>query len=316
MVNINSDIDALNKEKTSTARLSIISNTLLVFMKLTVGLMIGSVSVLSEAIHSGIDLVAAMIAYFSVRKSSMPPDREHAFGHGKIENLSGTIEAILIFVAAALIIKEAYTKITYGVEMEDVTLGIAVMLVSAIVNFFVSQKLMQTAKKTESIALEADAWHLRTDVLTSLGVFAGLVVIKLSGIAILDPVIAIIVALFILKAAFELTIKSVTDLLDTKLPAEEEEEIRKIISDHSSQFVGFHNLRTRKAGSDRFVDLHLVVSRGSSVEEAHGLADHIEKDVKERFPRASVLIHVEPCGERCKCEDCGAECVKKDLMKE
>lgn len=310
-------IEELNREKSSTARLSVASNLMLVIMKLTVGIMIGSVSVISEAIHSGIDLIAAVIAYFSVRSSSKPPDRDHAFGHGKVENISGTIEAVLIFIAAGLIIYEAYQKLLHGVVLEDVSLGIVVMLISALVNLYVSQRLMKTAKRTESIALEADAWHLRTDVLTSLGIFAGLVAIKLTGITILDPIFAILVALFILKAAVELVIKSVRDLMDEKLPEAEEKEICQIIEDHSKQYVGFHELRTRRSGSDRFIDLHLVVSRELSIEKAHGLADHIEEDIKARFPRCSVIIHIEPCGDGDECGKCGArECSKYPLMEE
>jgi len=311
MVNDNAHIDALNMEKTSTARLSIISNTALVILKLAAGIMIGSVSVISEAIHSGIDLVAAIIAYFSVKRSSQPPDKEHAFGHGKIENVSGAVEAVLIFVAAGLIIWEAYNKLIHGVVMEDVSLGILVMLVSVVANYYVSEKLIKTARKTDSIALEADGWHLRTDVLTSLGIFGGLVAIKLTGITILDPILAILVALFILKAAFDLTIKSVKDLLDIRLSREEEDEIKRIISDHSGSYVEFHELRTRKSGSDRFVDLHLVVHKKLSVDEAHSLSDHIENDIMERLPRTSVIIHIEPCEHVVEnCKEC-SECAEK-----
>lgn len=310
--------EQLNKEKTSVARLSVASNFLLVVLKLAVGISIGSVSVISEAIHSGIDLIAAVIAYFSVRTSSKPPDQDHAFGHGKLENISGTVEAILIFIAAGLIIYEAYEKflaITHNQVVPDVSLGIVVMLISAVVNFFISQKLMSTAKRTESIALEADAWHLRTDVLTSFGIFAGLVAIKLTGIAILDPIFAVLVALFILKAALELVIKSVKDLMDVNLPEEEVQEICSIIEDHSKQYVGFHELRTRRSGSDRFIDLHLVVSRELSIEQAHSLADHLEEDIKKRFPRASVIIHVEPCDDGDQCKDCRAqECSKYPVV--
>jgi cation diffusion facilitator family transporter len=308
MITNNQNIEQLNREKTSIARLSIISNLTLVILKLIVGTMIGSVSVISEAIHSGIDLVAAIIAYFSVKTSSQPPDQKHAFGHGKIENISGTVEAILIFIAAGLIIFEAYKKLMGGVEIEDVSLGIAVMLISAVVNFFVSSKLMKTAMKTESIALEADAWHLRTDVLTSLGIFGGLVAIKLTGIAILDPILAILVALFILKAAFELTIKSVKDLMDATLPHEEEKEISDIIAKHANEYVGFHELRTRKSGSDRFIDLHLVMSKKVTVKDSHDLADRIETGIRGRFPRASVMIHVEPCHAGEECLSCKGVC--------
>ncbi len=307
---MSASIEELNREKTSIARLSIVSNTVLVIGKLVVGLMIGSVSVISEAIHSGIDLVAALIAYYSVRKSSEPPDREHAFGHGKYENVSGAIEAALIFVAALLIIYEAYKKMVHGVGLEDVTLGIAIMAVSVVINFYVSQKLMKTARRTESIALEADAWHLRTDVLTSLGIFAGLVAIKLTGIKILDPIFAIVVALFILKAAFELTIKSVKDLMDVNLP--EGKSQRSSTSYRTTKEV---RRLPRAADSplriDRFIDLHLVVSREMSVEQAHNLVDHIEKDITDRFSRASVITHVEPCDNDETCKNCQAkECTK------
>lgn len=305
------NVEEMNREKKSIARLSIVSNTVLVIAKLVVGLMIGSVSVISEAIHSGIDLIAALIAYYSVRKSSEPPDREHSFGHGKYENVSGAIEAVLILLAALLIIYEAYQKILHGVVLEDVSLGIGVMAVSVVINYYVSSKLMKTARRTESIALEADAWHLRTDVLTSLGIFAGLVAIKLTGITILDPIFAIVVALFILKAALELTIKSVKDLMDVNLPDDEVAEIERIIKDHSGKFAGYHELRTRRSGSDRFIDLHLVVSRDMSVEQAHSLADHIEKDITDRFQRTSVITHVEPCDNDETCTGCQAnECSK------
>ncbi len=312
MPNNSTNIEALNKEKASIARLSVLSNLALVLLKLAAGFSIGSVSVISEAIHSGIDLIAAVIAYVSVRKSSEPPDVEHAFGHGKFENISGAVEALLIFVAALFIIKQAYDKVVNGVILEDVSLGILVMLISTIVNFFISRKLFQTAKKTDSIALNADAWHLRTDVLTSLGIFAGLLAIKLTGITILDPIMAFIVALFILRAAFDLTVRSVRDLMDITLPPEEEKAIRHVIEKHSDEYLDYHDLRTRKAGSDRFVDFHLVVPKKLSVQAAHALADRIESDIMEKYPRTSVIIHVEPCDSGETCDSCNEKCVEED----
>jgi len=201
-------IERANQVKRSTARLSILSNTALVIMKLTVGFAIGSVSIISEAIHSAIDLVAAVIAFISVKKSSEPPDREHTFGHGKFEDFSGLIEAVLIFIAAILIIREAALKLMGEGEelnMGMLIAGIVVMFISATANWYVSGRLMKAAKATESIALEADAWHLRTDVYTSLGIFAGLVLIRLTGWKFLDPLFAIAVAVFIMKAAYDLT---------------------------------------------------------------------------------------------------------------
>lgn len=300
----NTEINRLNRQKNQVAALSVISNTILCISKLIIGIFIGSVSVISEGIHSGIDLIAAIIALFSVRKSSQPPDAEHYYGHGKYENVSGAIEAILIFIAAALIIREAYFKLFHGVEIEEVNLGIAVMIISVIANFYVSSRLIKTAKITESIALEADAWHLRTDIFTSLGILLGLIIIRFTGIKILDPIMAIIVALFILKAAIQLTWKSVRDLVDVRLPSKEEDSIKTIIQKYSGKYFEFHKMRTRKAGSDRFIDFHLVVCKGENIEEAHNLADQMEQEIIREFPRASVIIHIEPCENQTQCDEC------------
>jgi cation diffusion facilitator family transporter len=311
-------IERANQVKRSTARLSILSNTLLVILKLIVGFAIGSVSIISEAIHSGIDLIAAVIAYISVKKSSEPPDAEHTFGHGKFEDFSGLIEAVLIFIAAILIIREAALKLMGQGEELDMALliaGIAVMFVSAAANWYVSSKLMKAAKATESIALEADAWHLRTDVYTSLGIFAGLVLINLTGWKFLDPIFAIAVAIFIMKAAYDLTRRAAADLMDTRLPTAEENRIKSILSEHYLQYAGFHELRTRKSGSDRFMDLHLVVSKKLTVSEAHDLSDHLEADLREAFPRSSITIHFEPCDEQCDGCECSSNC-KDRIYKE
>ncbi len=297
--------DGVLKEK--TARLSVASNTLLVVTKLAAGIAIGSVGLISEAIHSGIDLVAAAIAYFSVRESARPPDECHTFGHGKYESISGLLEAILILVAALIIINEAARNLLGEEEtlnVEALGLGIGVMLLSAGVNFYVSSRLMRVAKKTESIALESDAWHLRTDVYTSIGVVAGLVLIRLTGLTVLDALIALAVAVIILKAAFDLIRRSFEDLVDRSLPPEEEARIREIINEHCSAVINFHRLRTRRSGPNRFVDLHLVVPKTATLEGAYGIVKHIETDVKQEFPRTSVTIRVQPCtGE--DCSDCG-----------
>ena len=282
------------QKKCNVAMLSIISNTSLVLLKFFVGIITGSISVISEAIHSSLDLFASFIAYFAVRKSSHPPDEKHHFGHGKIENISGAAEALLIFLAAAMIIWEAVEKIIHPHGMPKVELGIIVMAFSAGVNFLISNIIMQVAKETDSLALEADAWHLRTDVYTSLGVLVGLVIVKLTNLPVLDPIFAIGVALVIIKAAFELTTKTLEDLMDEKLPDSEEQKIKRIIKNCCPQVVGFHRFRTRKAGSSRFVDLHLVVPPGLSVEEAHSICDAIESSAEKEIPNLQMVIHVEP----------------------
>ena len=292
--------------KTSAAGLSVLSNTLLILLKVVAGLLSGSISIIAEAIHSGIDLVAAGIAFFSLRIAGRPADREHPFGHGKVENISGTIEAGLIFVAAGFIIYHAIDRIIAGAVIEYLSVGIAVMAVSVVVNVLVSRHLLRIARETDSIALEADARHLTTDVYTSLGVLAGLIVVRISGLNILDPIIAIGVALFILRTAYDVIRRAFPPLIDVRLPEDEEMLIASCIIEHYGEMVGFHELRTRKAGSERYIDLHLVMAKNASIEEAHRLCDHMEEDIKSKLFNASVTIHVEPC--EMTCEECPTSC--------
>lgn len=278
--------------KVSIARLSIISNTLLILMKLAVGLISGSVSILSEAIHSSMDLIAAIIAFFSVRVSDNPPDSRHPYGHGKIENISGVIESLLIFVAAIWIIFEAVNKLLGAkIELDSIALGSIVMFISAVVNIFVSRRLYKVAKATNSVALEADALHLKTDVYTSLGVAIGLGLIIVTGINWFDPVIAILVALFIVKEAYSLMVKAFTPLLDTAWNNDEIEELERTLNRLE---VSYHDLRTRVAGNYRFVDIHIQIPEDVSVGKAHKYCDKIENELTGMYNNLSVTIHVEP----------------------
>jgi cation diffusion facilitator family transporter len=280
----------MNK-KQSTARLSIASNCCLIVMKVIVGLISGSISIISEAVHSSVDLVAAVIAYFSVRVSDTPPDKVHPYGHGKYENISGVIEAILIFIAAALIIHGAIKKLFHPEPIESLGWGSLIMLISAAVNAFVSRWLYKVSKETDSVALEADALHLKTDVYTSLGVAVGLLVIWVTNIQLLDPIIAMLVALLIIRESYLLLKRAYLPLLDTALVDEEIEEIRSIIVFSN---VKYHDLKTRKAGSQRFVELHLDLPADTKLGEVHNLCDKIENDQKTRFPSVTVMIHAEP----------------------
>jgi len=278
--------------KVKVARLSIISNTGLIIMKLAAGILSGSVSIISEAIHSSMDLVAAMIAFFSVRVSDNPPDSRHPYGHGKIENISGVIEALLIFVAAIWIITEAVKKLMgEAIELDSVGIGSAVMLISAIVNFFVSRRLYKVARETNSVALEADALHLKTDIYTSLGVAAGLGLILLTGINWLDPVVAILVALFIIRESYILLKRAFTPLLDEAWDDNEVEDLEKTLNE---LHVNYHELRTRIAGNYRFIDLHMDLPKDLSVESAHNYCDMIEEKLTAKFQNLNVTIHVEP----------------------
>lgn len=295
-----------------------VSNGTLVVMKLVIGVLIGSVSVISEAIHSGVDLLAALIALFAVRTSSKPADEQHPFGHDKIENISGTVEALLIFVAAVWIIYEAVERLLHPKEMTEASWGVAVMLVSAVANVIVSTMLFKVGKETDSAALKADAWHLRTDVYTSAGVMVGLGLIWIGGRVLpghnmqwLDPIAAIGVAMLIFKAAYKLTVESGRDLLDASLPADEEEWIRGYVAGLSGTVHGFHHLRTRKAGAHRFVQFHLLVSADMSVEQSHRLNDDIVVAIKQRFPASTITIHIEPCD-----ASCAPECIEGCLLTE
>ncbi len=295
-----------NGRKTRAAGISVISNTALVVIKLITGLLIGSVSIISEAIHSGVDLIAAIIALYSVKTSSLPADSEHPFGHGKIENISGTVEALLIFVAAIWIIVEAIKKLLYPEPIEAVGWGVGIMLVSAITNIFVSQMLFKVGKETDSLALQADAWHLRTDVYTSAGVMAGLALLWIAeGFPLenynffwLDPVAALIVAILIIKAAYNLTSQSAKDLLDVHLPSVELGWIRERIREQS-RINGFHDLRTRKAGHFRFIEFHLKFEPYMSVIDSHAFAKNISNNIKAQFPNTTITIHIEPCDGKC-----------------
>jgi len=293
---------AAHKEITTVARLSIYSNTFLLLLKLAAGFMMGSISVLSEALHTGIDLMAALIANFSVRKAGKPADDIHKFGHGKFENVSGTVEAILIFVAAIIILYKAGERLINPekIELDFIGAGIVIMGVSTVVNFYVSGKIMKVAKRAESIALEADAYHLTTDVYTSIGVFIGLILILITKNPIFDPIIAIIVALIIMKASYDLTKRSVSGIMDVKLSDSEEDIIKSIITEHYSEYAEYHDLRSRMSGAERFVDLHLVVPKNQPVGDAHDFCDHLEKDIKEKIPNLSILIHIEPCEAECE----------------
>lgn len=282
------------RRKRKAALLSILSNSVLVAAKLIVGILNGSVSVLSEAIHSATDLIASLIAFFSVRASDSPPDAEHPYGHGKIEGISGLAEALLIFLAAAYIVYEATTKLLKPhAPAPSVDAGLAIMAISAITNFFLSRHLRRVAHETDSLALEADGEHLGTDVITSLGVFAGLALVRITHLGWFDPVTGLGVALLIIHTAYRLTRHSMKPLLDARLPVEEEEQIKSILN-NDTRVLGYHKLRTRKSGSQRHADVHVLIDDDSTLVEAHDLTEELEDGVRIALPDIQINIHIEP----------------------
>ncbi len=276
------------------------SNTALMLGKLAAGFHMGSVSVISDGVHSGVDLLAALIALTAVKQSAKPADERHRFGHGKFENLAAAIEAGLIVLAAGAIIFTAVPRLFSPTPVGALGLGAGVVLTAIAVNTIMSQYLFRVARETDSPALEADAWHLRSDVYTSVAVLAGLGLIHLTGRLIIDPLVGIVVSLVILRAAYRLIRDALKSVLDVRLPEEDEAAILAVLEKHRASYVEFHDFRTRKAGPERHIDLHLVTPAHGSVAEAHAMCDLIEQEIKALFPnRVHVLIHIEPCDDRC-----------------
>ncbi|MCX5781707.1 MAG: cation diffusion facilitator family transporter, partial [Elusimicrobia bacterium] len=242
---------------------------------------------------------AAIFAYISVAISGKPPDQGHPYGHEKAENVSGVVEALLIFIASLLIIIESVRKIIKHEEIESIGIGFVVMLVSAIVNFFVSTRLYKVAREEHSIALEADALHLKVDMYTSIGVAAGLFVIWLTKLNFLDPILAICIALFILYEATEMLIRAFQPLMDAKLSDTEIEAIKQVMTDHQNIFVDYHELRTRRAGNIKHIDLHLTIPQRMTIKEFHDISEHLESDIQNTLEYTRVLIHAEPCDNLC-----------------
>ncbi|MFZ5753799.1 MAG: cation diffusion facilitator family transporter [Bacillota bacterium] len=281
-------------KKQKVAALSIASNITLIILKVIAGIMSGSVSIISEAIHSGMDLLASFIAYISVSISGKPADDSHPYGHGKIENISGVVEGVLIFIAAGLIIKEAVERILHPVPIDDTVLGMGVMLFSAVLNSFVAYRLYKIAKEEDSVALEADALHLKTDVYTSLGVAVGLLAIRLTGIQVLDPLIAILVALLIIKEAWHLCIVAFSPLLDSRLDKDEESPIQEVLENYGrDKSLQIKYFKTRKAGNQRFIDFHLCLSPDTTIKEGNELAREIKEKIYEVYADAHIHINLE-----------------------
>jgi cation diffusion facilitator family transporter len=283
------------RTKSGAAALSIASNALLIAIKLAAAAITGSIAILTEAVHSLIDLVASVVAFVSVRKADEPADADHPYGHEKVESLAATIEGLLILLGAAIIVYEATHRLVVGASVETLGVGIAVMGFSVLANLVVSSVLSRQAKLHESLALEGDAAHLRTDALTSAGVLVGLAIVQVTGNAAFDSITALIVAGAIVSAGIRIVRRSSGVLVDEALPGEEMDRIEAAIAAaRTPEVAGYHKLRARRAGSRRYIDLHVQYRSGTSLELAHELAHAMRDSIEESIPHAEVLIHVEP----------------------
>jgi len=283
------------RTKSGAAGLSIASNSVLIAIKLAAGAITGSIAIVTEAVHSLIDLLASVIALASVRKADEPADVEHPYGHEKLENLAAAIEGMLILIGAGIIVYEATHRLVAGAQVESLGVGIAVMGFSVLANLVVSTVLSRQAKEHDSPALEGDAAHLRTDALTSAGVLAGLAIVQITGLVAFDSITALVVATAIVTAGLRIIRRSSGVLVDEALPDEEMDRIEAAIAAaRTPEVAGYHKLRARRAGSRRYIDFHVQYCSGTSLERAHELAHRMRGEIEAEIRRAEVLIHAEP----------------------
>jgi cation diffusion facilitator family transporter len=281
--------------KSRAAGLSIVSNSALIVLKVVAGILTGSIALITEAIHSAIDLVASAVAFWSVRKAEQPADEDHLYGHAKVENLAAALEGVLIVFGAGLIIYESVRRLGDPPHLESLGIGIGVIALSVVVNVAVSTWLYSQARATDSPALEGDAAHLRTDAMTSTGVLIGLVLVQATGAEVLDPIVALVVAGAIIFSGVRIVNRSSRVLVDEALPPDEPEQIRSAIqSNGAPEIHGYHKLRARRAGSRRYIDLHVQFKSGTSLERAHALSHDLSRSIESRIREADVLIHLEP----------------------
>ena len=286
--------------KTGAALISVASNSILIALKLAAGAITGSIAIITEALHSAIDLMASVVALISVRKADEPADAEHPYGHEKVENLAAAIEGMLILVGAGVIVYEATRRLAEGADaplIGDLGVGITVIAFSAVANACIALFLRRRARELHSPALEGDAAHLGTDALTSLGVLAGLALVEITGEQAFDSIAALCVAAAIVFSGIRILTRSGRVLVDEAPPAEELDRIEAIVAAQRAdapEIAGYHKLRARRSGSHVHIDLHLQFRAGTSLERAHSLAHSLRDAIEAEYELSDVLIHTEP----------------------
>jgi cation diffusion facilitator family transporter len=276
------------------ALLSVSAAIVTLLLKFGAYFLTGSVGLLSDAIESFVNLAAALIAFTAITIAGRPPDSNHTYGHDKAEYFSSGAEGTLILLAAGTIIYSAVHRLVNPTPLENLGIGGAIALLASAINFGVSRIMLRVARQEDSIALEADAHHLMTDVWTSVGVVAGILLVGITGWQILDPLIAIVVAINIIWMGVQLLRRSTAGLMDVTLPSEEVGVIQSAINRVAGAETPYHALRTRKSGSRRFIDFHLLLPGQTTVQESHDLISEIEAAIEQDLPHTYVTIHVEP----------------------
>ncbi len=281
------------RAKRRATTVSLAYNVLFTAGKLVAALLTGSMSLLSEALQSATDIVASALAYVGVRVASAPPDERHPYGHGKVETLTGFGEAILLFLMVLYLIGEGVHRLFVGSELESLEVGIGVMALSTVSSLFVGRYVLSVGKRTGSLALLSNGQHLMVDFWTSLGVLAALGMIQLTGWTAIDPLLAIGIALWLMRGAWRLAAHAFHDLIDQSLPPEEIAQIDALVRSEPD-VISYHRLRTRRSGTMRYIDLHIVVPSDWSLQQAHAVADRLEKRIAQALAPAQVVIHVDP----------------------
>lgn len=279
--------------KRRAATLSLVYNLLAAGVKLVAALVTGSVSLLSEALHSATDVVASFFAYLGVRIGAAPPDEQHPYGHGKVETLAGLGESVLLLLIIGYLLFEGVRRLIVGSELEQLEWGVGVMALSAATSLLVGQFVWRTGKRTRSLALMSNGQHLMIDFWTSLGVLVALGIIYFTGWVFIDALLAMGIALWLMRGAWQLASRAFHELIDQCLPPEELAQIDAILRSEPS-LLNYHDLRTRRAGATRYIEVHIVLPNDWSLQQAHDVADALERRIEQALPPAEVTIHVDP----------------------
>jgi len=281
-------------KKLRTAALSVVVSFSLIVVKLLFGFLTNSISIFASAVDSFLDLAASSVNYFSIKKAEKPADREHRFGHGKAEGLAGVFQSLIFGGSSIYLIYVSVKRLVIKTPLQSLDLGIFIMIFSAFVSFFLARYLKRVSKDTESVALGADSVHYSSDVYTNLGVIFGLVIVKFTGLVLIDSLVSICVALYIIWSIATIFREAVDILMDRELPKEIVREVERIILKHKPLVKGFHKMRTRRSGSEKFIEFHLVVDHTLSFVESHRVAEEIIKDIENAIPNSDVMVHVDP----------------------
>jgi len=295
--------EEMDRKRIGTARFSVGSATALAGTKLIVGVASGSLGVLSSAFDNMADILMSGVNYLSIRKSMEPADSSHPYGHGKVETMGTVFMSVVVALTGGWIIWEGIGRLRAGIVPRSVDAGLVVMALSVAASWYISRRIRKVGEETGSCALQADSLHFRTDVFSGGGILASLLVYRVTGWKWLDPGVATVVGGYIVLAAVTILREALGDLVDRSLPPDTVEKIRHIIDNHSPLIVDYHALRTRRSGSEKHVDFHVVICRRSNLQEAHQVADHLEKEVAQALGNAHVVTHIDPCGLECPGKD-------------